>query len=101
MTESLRQESSIDIDQPLKLLPNRVLAVLVDQPLSATLWTPPEDRSVFARAIAVTPPRGTESKIYNGGRIVIPAHIGVKFRYYGMPAVICQYGEVLACIEEL
>ena len=99
MTESLRQESSIDIDQPLELLPNRVLAVLVDQPLSATLWTPPEDRPVFADVMAVTPPQGTESHIFIMDRIVIPAHIGVKVRYYGMAAVIFQYGEVLGVIE--
>ena len=99
MNESLRQESSIAIDQPLKLLPNRVLAVLVEQPRSPTLWTPPEGRPLFAEVLAVSPPPGVYSQIYSGYRVVIPAHIGVKVRYYGQPAIICQYGEVLAVIE--
>ena len=100
MTESLRQESSIDIDQWLKLLPDRVLAVLVDVPLSATLWTPPEDRPVFAMVIAASAPQGgAPLELFPTDHVLIPAHIGVKVRYHGNPGIICQYGEVLARIE--
>ena len=97
MTESLRQESSIAIDRPLTLIRNRVLAVLVEQKLSATLWTPPEDRPVFADVITVT--WGDALDIFPGDRVLIPAHIGVKVRYYGKPGIICQCGEVSAVIE--
>ena len=99
MTESLRQGSSIRLNQTLRLIRNRVMAVQVQRMLSKTLWTPPEDRPILADVVAVTPPRGSESQVLPGDLVIIPPHIGVEIVIEGKPALICQYDEVLAVVE--
>ena len=99
MTESLRQGSSIEINRPIRLLPNRVMAVQVQRLLSKRLWTPPEARPILADVVAVTPPRGIESQVKPGDRVVIPPHIGVEITIEGQPALICKYEEVLAVVD--
>ena len=98
MTESLRQESQIVIRRQFKLIRNRVLATLVEQPSLSPIWMPPEERQIFGEVVWSTPPIGILSQISPGDCIIIPPHLGIKVEYYGHPAIICQYQEVLAVI---
>ena len=98
MMESLRQESSIEIDQEIRLLQGRVLALVVDKPSSTILWTPSERRSIWASVAVVGPSR--LARVWPGDTIIIPPHIGVKVVYFGQPALICNEDEVLAVKTE-
>ena len=109
MTESLRQESLIELSpekdgRQLRLPCNRVIAVCVNQQASF-LWTPPEENPILGDVVIVGEPRlmgGNEipQEVLPGDRIVIPPHIGVKILWEGQPALIMREDEVLAVVEE-
>ena len=103
----LRDESFLRIDQPLRLLRNRVVLRKLYRDASATLWTPPERLPMAGIVLAVGPPEMNEKTgfvwpnyVRVGQRIIVSPHEGVEITWYGEPALIVREDEVLAVFED-
>ena len=92
--ESLRQETLVHIDRPIRVRPGIVIASVVQRRFSKTLWTPPEDKPIVGDVVHAGEPRDVSV----GDRVLIPKKIGYKIMYFGRPALMLNEWEILAVL---